>query len=434
MENGQDDLVLPASLLDTDLYKFTMQQAVLQHFPGVEGTYKFTHRDKDVFFTRECFRRFQRSAAQFDRLRLTKDERSWLAKACPYLKSSYLDFLSAYRFNPAQLRLGFDPLLEDVEKDANGDGSARGNISIETVGPWQETILWEVPLMACLSEIYFKTADKNWNYDGQEEQAYEKAKTLLMAGCTFSEFGTRRRRSYRTQDMIMTAILRAQNDLRNAPAKVAGTSNMHFAMKYSVAPMGTIAHEWFMGVGALKGYEHANGTALKLWEEVYQNVLLIALTDTFSTEAFYKDFVQDLHFAQHWIGLRQDSGDPFAYAPRAKQIYEQLGVDYTTKTIIFSDALTVGKALKLKKQCDELGLKCSFGIGTSLSNDFKKMTGGGAENSRALNMVIKLSSVDGKPTVKISDELTKNTGEAETVRAVKQIFGIPVTDQDEVVY
>ncbi|OJT09538.1 hypothetical protein TRAPUB_13983 [Trametes pubescens] len=431
-DEDYSDVVLPPSLLDTDLYKFSMQQAVLHHFPNVEGTYRFTHRDKDVYFTRECFVRFQRSASQFDKIKLTPEEREWLAKACPYLKPSYLNFLSAYRFKPAQLRLSFEPIPEDVDKDAHGDVKARGNIHIHAVGPWQETILWEVPLMACLSEIYFTTADKDWNYDGQEEQAYEKAKTLLAAGCSFSEFGTRRRRSYRTQDLIMKAILRAQKDSPDAPAKVSGTSNVHFAMKYNVPPMGTIAHEWFMGVGALQGYEHANSTALKLWEEVYNNVLLIALTDTFSTEAFYTDFVRDPHFAQHWTGLRQDSGDPFAYAPRAKAVYERLGVDYRTKTIIFSDALTVDKALALKKQCDELGFKCSFGIGTSLSNDFKKASDG-AEKSRALNMVIKLSSVDGKPTVKISDDITKNTGEPETVRRVKGIFRIPITDKDEVI-
>ncbi|KAL1949796.1 hypothetical protein VTO73DRAFT_8677 [Trametes versicolor] len=426
------DVVLPASLLDTDLYKFSMQQAVLYHFPDVEGTYRFTHRDKDVYFTRECFDRFQRSTSQFDKIKLTPDEREWLAKACPYLKPPYLDFLSAYRYNPAQLHLSFEPIPEDVDRDARGDVKARGDIHVHVVGPWRETILWEVPLMACLSEIYFTTADKDWNYDGQEEQAYEKAKTLLAAGCSFSEFGTRRRRSYHTQDLIMEAILRAQKDSPDAPAKVSGTSNVHLAMKYNVTPVGTIAHEWFMGVGALKGYERANSTALKLWEEVYHNVLLIALTDTFSTEAFYADFAQDSHFAQHWTGLRQDSGDPFAYAPRAKEVYERLGVDYRTKMIIFSDALTVEKALALKKQCDELEFKCSFGIGTSLSNDFKKASNG-AEKSRALNMVIKLSSVDGKPTVKISDDITKNTGEPETVRQVKGIFGIPVTDKDEVI-
>ena len=180
----------------------------------------------------------------------------------------------------------------------------------------------------------------------------------------------------------------------------------------------------------MRGYEHANATALELWEKTYPNALHIALTDTFSTEAFLKvrttisllqhlahcscrspshaqDFIANPHFAQRWTGLRQDSGDPFAFAPRAKQVYEQLGVDYTKKTIIFSDALNVEKALKLKKQCDELGFKCAFGIGTSLSNDFKKTSSGGKEKSRALNMVIKLSSVDGKPTVKISDEITK---------------------------
>ncbi|KAI9001524.1 nicotinate phosphoribosyltransferase [Trametes punicea] len=434
MSDTLSDVVLPASLLDTDLYKFTMQQAVLAHFPGIEGTYKFTHRDKDVFFTRECFDLFQRSVSHLKEIRLKEEEREWLAKACPYLKPSYLDYLSSYRFKPSQLRIRFEPIPQDADKDVQGDGTARGHIRIDATGPWQETILWEVPLMACLSEIYFRTVDKDWNYDGQEEQAYEKAKTLLTAGCTFSEFGTRRRRSYYAQDLVMRSILRAQSDSPDAPGKVSGTSNMHFAMKYNVAPVGTIAHEWFMGVGALRGYPHANATALKLWEEVYPNVLQIALTDTFSTEAFYKDFLADPHFARQWTGLRQDSGDPYVFAPRAKEIYQQLGVDHTTKTIIFSDALNVEKALRLKKQCDEIGFKCAFGIGTSLSNDFKKVSSGGKEKSRALNMVIKLSSVDGKPTVKISDEITKNTGDPATVRLVKEIFGIPITDEDEVIH
>ncbi|CDO74361.1 hypothetical protein BN946_scf184355.g9 [Trametes cinnabarina] len=403
MSGQTGDLVLPASVLDTDLYKFTMQQAVLQHFPAVQGTYRFTHRDKDVFFTRACFDRFQRSASHFDQLKLTQEERDWLAKTY-------------------------------AEKDARGDGSARGHIRIDAVGPWHETILWEVPLMACLSEIFFTTVDTDWNYDGQEEQAYEKAATLIRAGCSFSEFGTRRRRSYLAQDLVMKAILRAQQDNPDAPGKVSGTSNVHFAMKYGVAPVGTIAHEWFMGVAALRGYPHANATALRLWEQVYPNVLQIALTDTFSTEAFYKDFMSEPHFAQQWTGLRQDSGDPFVYAPRAREVYQQLGVDHTTKTIIFSDALNVEKALKLKRQCDELGFKCAFGIGTSLSNDFTKLSSGGKEKSRALNMVIKLSSVDGKPTVKISDEITKNTGDPATVRHVKEIFGIPITDKDEVIH
>ena len=192
----------------------------------------------------------------------------------------------------------------------------------------------------------------------------------------------------------------------------------------------------------MKGYEHANATALALWEEVYPDALQLALTDTFSTEVFYKvstvscplspliepflqDFVMDPERARRWKGLRQDSGDPFIYAPRAKQVYESLGINPREKTIIFSDALSVDKVKKLKAQCDEVGFmgecahgfvahhwdswafSASFGIGTSFTNDFTKASSGGKEKSRALNMVIKLAAVNGKPCVKISDELTK---------------------------
>ena len=163
-----------------------MQQAVLQHFPRAQGTYHFTHRDKDVHFTRECFDHFKRSAAreplmvpsydkqshdhiaEFDRLSLSPDERAWLERTCPYFKPPYLDYLEAYRFKPEQLQFRFEPHPEDKDKYARGDVSARGRIRIDAAGPWEETILWEVPLMACLSEIYFQTADTDWDYEGQD--------------------------------------------------------------------------------------------------------------------------------------------------------------------------------------------------------------------------------------------------------------------------
>ncbi|PIL29887.1 hypothetical protein GSI_08096 [Ganoderma sinense ZZ0214-1] len=409
-----------------------MQQAVLQHFPAVQATYTFTLRDRHLYFTRQVFDRLARSTAEFGKIALSKEERVWLEKACPYFKPSYLDYLEAYRFKPEQLHLRFESIPEDVEKNNRHDSSARGLITINVTGPWLETILWEVPLMACLSEVYFTTVDTDWDYAGQGDIAYRKAATLLKKGCVFSEFGTRRRRSAKTQEIVMEALLRAAHD-HPGEGKVNGTSNVHFAMRFNAMPVGTIAHEWFMGIGALKGYDNANGTSLKLWEETYPDALLIALTDTFSTEAFFKDFLANRHFAEHWTGLRQDSGDPYVFAPRAKEVYEQLGLDYTKKTIIFSDALDVEKALQLKKQCDRLGFRCSFGIGTSLTNDFKKKSSGGTEKSKALNMVIKLSSVEGKPAVKISDEITKNTGDTATVRYVKELFDIPITDKDETV-
>lgn len=201
-----------------------------------------------------------------------------------------------------------------------------------------------------------------------------------------------------------------------------------------------------MGVAAIGGYEHANERGMDLWEAVYPNVLLVALTDTFSTEVFYQvrrftvtftysvswnskrlrqDFVKDPKRAGRWSALRQDSGDPFVYAPRAREIYQSMNIDHTKKVIIYSDGLTVEKALALKKQCDEIGftgaclrfeklgcgLQCkriaSFGIGTSLTNDFKSVSSGRKERNKALNMVIKLYQVGGKFCAKISDELTK---------------------------
>jgi len=414
--------VLPKSILDTDLYKFTMQQAVLRHFSDVEAVYRFTHRDQNVYFTRECYEKFVEALTHFDELALTQEEREWLSKACPYFTASYLNYLQSYRFKPSQVKVTFHPKSPEI-----GDPTGRdelGKLEIEAMGPWVETILWEVPVMATLSEIYFTTADKDWSYDGQAEEAYDKAKRLLEAGCTFSEFGTRRRRSYYIQDLVVQTIIRAEKDLPGLKGKVSGTSNVHLAMKHNVAPVGTIAHEWFMAVGALRGYEHANGLALDLWESVYPDVLLLALTDTFSSEAFYKDFLMDKERAERWKGLRQDSGDPFVYAPRAKEVYESLGIDYRQKSIIFSDSLNLDKALKLAKQCREVGFVPLFGIGTWLTNDFASLSRKD-EKSKALNMVIKLAGVNGKHCVKISDELMKNTGDPETVNYVKKVFDIP---------
>ncbi|KAF7975743.1 hypothetical protein HWV62_8731 [Athelia sp. TMB] len=390
-------IVVPASMLDTDLYKLTMQQAVLHHFPDVQATYKFTHRDKDVPFTRECIDTFRAAITEFSALVITKEELQWLQKSCPYFKPAYLAHLETYRFKPEQVSVRFTPTSDDGQW---------GNVEIEATGPWHETIMWEVPLMACLSELYFTIVDTDWIGDGQYEIASDKARALLQADCAFSEFGTRRRRSFHTQDVVVQALV-ATAATMPGQGKVSGTSNVYLAMKHGIAPVGTIAHEWFMAVGALKGYEHANATALNLWEEVYPNVLLVALTDTFSTGAFFKNFVADPERARRWTGLRQDSGDPFEFAPKAKAMYESVSIAPHEKSIIFSDALNLDKALRLKKQCDEIGFKAAFGIGTYLTNDFQKASTGGKEKSKALNMVIKIASVDGKTCVKISDDLKK---------------------------
>ncbi|KAI5988892.1 Quinolinate phosphoribosyl transferase [Pisolithus marmoratus] len=396
------------SILDSDLYKFTMQQAVRQHFPDAEAVYRFTHRDKDVFFSRKCI-------DAFIDVCLTSDEKAWLAATCPYFTTDYLDFLEQYRFKAEQVSVKFIPISEDGQW---------GNVEIEARGLWVETILWEVPMMACLSEFHFRIDKTDWSYSGQREMAQRKAEALLQADCTFSEFGTRRRRSYHTQDLVISSILKAAAKFAGV-GKVAGTSNMFFAKKYNIPPVGTIAHEWFMGVAALTGYDDANIRALRLWEETYSDMLLVALTDTFSTQVFFKEFSQDRRRVVKWQGLRQDSGDPLLFAPVAKAMYESVGVDYRQKSIIYSDAVTLEKALALKKQCADIGFPCSFGIGTFLTNDFHTKSSKYNDKSKALNMVIKLYSIDGQPCVKISDDLEKNTGDPGTVEFVKKKYGLP---------
>jgi len=357
-----------------------------------------------------------RNVAEFSALSITETELRWLKQTCPYFQTCYLDYLSRYKFKPEQIHISFVPVSDDGEL---------GHVEIEVIGPWVETILWEVPLMACLSEIYFHSVMTDWSDEGQADIAYTKAQSLLEAGCAFSEFGTRRRRSYHTQDIVVQTLVRASHDMPDK-GKFIGTSNVHFAHKYGITPVGTIAHEWYMAVAALKGYENANSIALDLWEELYSGSLLIALTDTFSTDSFLKTFAADPARARRWIGLRQDSGDPYVFAPKAKAIYESMGIDSYDKAIIFSDSLDLKKALGLNKQCNEIGFRASFGIGTYLTNDFLTVSSGGKTKSKALNMVIKIASVNGVPCVKISDDITKNTGDPVVVRKVKEIFGLPL--------
>ncbi|KAG9315104.1 Quinolinate phosphoribosyl transferase [Chiua virens] len=421
MEINTEDLVYTTpSILDTDLYKFTMQQAILDHFPETPALYKFTHRDQDVLFPRKCIDLFRESIQRFRDVRLTPEEKVWLANTCPFFSRDYIEYLSQFQFDPAQISTRFIPISEDGE---------HGKVEIEAKGLWIETILWEVPVMACLSELYFRVGVTDWSYDGQKEIAAEKARTLLEAGCTFSEFGTRRRRSFHVQDLLI-ATLKEEADRSQGPGVFFGTSNAYFAKKYDLHVIGTIAQcvlrLFYNPVAALKGYEGANVKALELWEETYKSDMLTALTDTFSTRVFFQDFAKHPERARKWTSLRQDSGNPFDFAPAAKAMYDNIGIDISTKSIIYSDSLNVDKAVRLKAQCDEIGTKCSFGIGTFLTNDFKTKSSGYKEKSRALNMVIKLSKVDNKDCVKISDDLTKNTGEKTSVEYVKKLYGLSI--------
>lgn len=431
---ASDDLsVLPEgifSLLDTDLYKLTMQCCVLKFFPDVSVTYSFTNRTPDKKLTRAAFRWLSAQVDKLGSISVTSDELRFLKTTCTYLTDQYLEFLSKFKLQPSkQLKLIFNPTSD------TGQDSDVGEFSIHTEGLWVDTILYEIPLLALISEAYFKFCDTDWDHSGQVEKARKKGLKLLQEGCTFSEFGTRRRRDYHTQCLVLDGLKQARDESESKgwKGKLTGTSNVHLAMKHGLLPIGTVAHEWFMGVAAITNdYEHANEIALRYWNATFgEGVLGIALTDTFGTPAFLDAFKQkisapggtdagDRTYAQVFTGVRQDSGDPLDFVKLMRNFYDQQGIK-DKKTIVFSDSLNLELCLKYKAAAEAAGFQPTFGVGTFLTNDFVSKTTG--KKSIPLNIVIKIASANGRPAVKISDNIGKNTGDKATVEDVKRRLG-----------
>lgn len=386
------------SILDNDLYKFTMQQAVLRRYPRAEAKYRFINRGNTLFPPGMAGQLRSRVDAMSG-LALTPGQRAWLAEACPFFETGYLDYLSRFRFDPAQVR---------VEQT----GPA---LSLAVKGPWHHTILWEVPLMALISEIYFTmTAPPVLSRDQIREKNRAKAGLLARSGVKFVDFGTRRRFSYRNHEHLLADIL------STAGHTLTGTSNVHMARKWGIPPVGTMAHEWIMFHAAPGGYEHANELALDAWKAVYPDVLGIALTDTYTTGQFLKIF--NASRAGQWAGVRQDSGDPLGFVLRLVGHYRSLGIDPKTRTFVFSDGLTVDKAAAIHRACGK-EVNDTYGIGTHLTNDI---------GPAPLHMVIKLAGCrlcpdrDWHKTVKLSDDPGKHTGDPEELKKCLARLGRPV--------
>ncbi|KAI8085996.1 nicotinate phosphoribosyltransferase [Halteromyces radiatus] len=400
-----------ASLLDNDLYKFTMQYAVLQHYKDTCVTYQFTNREKDLHLNAEAAAWLQQQIQNLSQLCLTKEEKIFLSQLS-FFDETYVDYLSGFRYKPDEhVKIQFDATTGDLE--------------LEVSGLWHETILYEVPLLALISESYFRYVDQDWNYEGQHQRAVEKAKRLLNAGCVFSEFGTRRRRDFKTHDIVMAALTQEYQAYQQAKTHsvgaLSGTSNVYLAMKYNLTPIGTVAHEFFMAISALEGIEKANEKTLEKWYETYRGALGIALTDTFTTPVFLKDFGKDL--ATKYIGVRQDSGSPKDFIPLMVNHYKSLGIDPLTKVIVFSDALDVDRAIELLTLCQQYGIKASFGIGTSFTNDYYKLSHP-TERSKPMNIVIKIKECNGKRVIKLSDDVLKHSADQATVEAFKRTLGL----------
>lgn len=382
------------SALDNDLYKFTIQNAVLKNFAGEDVEYRFKDRRPSCLYNDAFLAGFNQELDRMSKMRFSDEELAYVQSDLPFLnRPDYIAYLHDFRFDPNQVKASID---------------ADGNLDMGIKGSWDSTILWEVPLLAIVSEQYFLHCDKHWTMDGQYELAAQKSDRLTADGCTYADFATRRRRNSVTQEIFIKQA--------KGKAGFVGTSNVHFARLFKLKAIGTMAHEWIMGVSGKDGLRRANRDALWHWANTYDGNLGIALTDTYGTAAFFEDF--DGKLARLYDGVRHDSGNPYDFGDKVIEHYKKLGIKPNTRTIVFSDGLDVDTAIKIKNYFAGR-INVSFGIGTHLSNDFK--------GSKALSIVIKLWSIAGIPVVKISDEPAKIQGDTDACRVAKwTFFGTPL--------
>ncbi len=386
------------SLLANDLYKFTMQQLVLNQFPNIEVEFKFHNRGKTAF-PRGFARKLQEQVDAMGDLRLKREEINFLRTSAHFLKGSYLEWLAGFSPDPSHVHI-----------------SQRGErLDVTVKGPWYQVIYWEVPLMATISELYFietgQKPDNKWL-----QRAIQKGQILKANGVTFADFGLRRRYSAYVHEEVVKALMQFKKQSGDKGGFV-GTSNVELAYKYGLRPIGTMAHELPMVMATVFGFQSANEKVLEKWLEEYNGDLGIALPDTFTTEVFLRSF--DRKFAMMFDGVRQDSGDPKEFAEKIIAHYQSVEIDPRTKTIVFSDGLNPEKAVELTRYC-EGRIKCSFGIGTNFSNDV---------GVKPLNIVIKANKAKRSgwpwlPTVKLSDTKGKITGSKAMAYIAKTLLGV----------
>ncbi|AEY95677.1 FACR160Cp [Eremothecium gossypii FDAG1] len=404
------------SLLDTDMYKLTMHAAVYVNFPDTEVVYKYTNRSAGLSFNKAAIVWLEDQVSKLATLRFTAEEVAYLKEILPFLPAQYIDYISS-----PECRM--DPATQVQLLHEQREGEERYDLNITVTGLWKDTILYEIHMLALISEAYFKFVDTDWVLDGQVEQAYRKTRLLLDNGLVFSEFGTRRRRSLLVQDLVLQGIAEAVADSGTGDTQFIGTSNVYFAKKYGVKPVGTVAHEWYMGIAALTDdYRNANKNAMDFWLNTFGSEQAgLVLTDTFGTDTFLPMFRPP--YSDVYDGVRQDSGDPAVFTEKVAHHYlNVLHYPRFSKVICYSDSLNPEKALQYAEVARAHGMRASFGIGTNFTNDFRRHSAPDAK-SEPLNIVFKLLTVNGRPAIKISDDLGKTMGDPEKVEEVKRELG-----------
>lgn len=371
------------SLLETDMYKFSMGQAIYHQFSDYKTTWSFKCRNKDVHFTAEMVQEIKEQIRAYCSLRFTEEELEYLHNI-KWIKGSYVDFLRLWQ-----------PRYEDFEITDN----AECGLSIETRGTWLNTSMYEIPALAIVNEVYFRMA---YDYQVLIESFRKRLDAKINALTSeegekqyelglFSEFGLRRRLSAQAQELAVSKLAAANYKGKSV---FVGTSNVYLAKKFHLTPVGTMAHEWIMCVGQ-GNHKHnpaySNWYALDSWVKEYGILNGTALTDAITTDCFLRDF--QLTYATLFSGVRHDSGDPYEWGEKMIKHYESLGIDPKTKTLLFSDSLDFERASDLYAYFRNK-TKVAFGIGTYIAND---------TDVSPLNIVMKTTACNGMDVAKISD-------------------------------
>ena len=361
------------SLLDTDLYKFNMDQVIFHKHTNLSGEYDFLCRNEGVVFTPEMLEEINAQIDHLCSLRFSRQELDYL-RSIRFIKNDYVEFLRLWR-----------PIREYVTTGLN----EKGELSIVVRGPLFSAMQFEIYLLEIVNEVYFRL---RYDYAALRASAEEKLNQKIrdfQAGkytFQFAEFGSRRRLSREWEDEVVRRFS-AETD------NCVGTSNVYLAMKYGLKPIGTYAHEFvqmYQGIDSIP-LAYTNHYAMEDWYDEYRGDNGTALTDTVTTDLFLLDFNRAM--VNNYTGVRHDSGDPFEWGEKMIAHYRKYGVDPRTKLLLFSDGLDFDRAQKLYDYFKDR-VKVSFGIGTFCSNDTCE---------EPLNIVIKLQTVNGRPVAKVSD-------------------------------
>ena len=331
-------------------------------------------------------------------LTLTQGEEDFIKRQMPYLPPTYIDFLKGFRFDPSEV----DIRLEDRK------------LHVKARGLLYRVTLWETPILATVSELFFRLMGKYPDRKYMEDAAIDKAMRMKEHDISFSLFGMRRRFSFEVEDRV-TELLK-----KHAGSSLYGTSNVFMAFKHNLSVSGTHPHEWVQFHGSIYGYKMANYMSMEDWINVFDGDLGTVLTDTYTTDVFLRNFSKK--HAALFTSLRHDSGDPFVFTDKVIRRYEELRINPRMKYLVFSDSLNVDKAIDIKNYCgDRIG--STFGIGTNLTNDV-------SGDIKSMNIVMKLfrckmtAKEEWQECVKLSDVEGKHTGSEKEIELVKQTLGL----------